>query len=151
MTSDQSPNQSANQTPEQGSQTSPQSTSDPTIQKSTSLPPKSQTLKLPLPLANTLPYLTGVLPYFGWILGLVILILEHDPKVRFHAIQAVVFFGASELLRFILSQTVIFASFVDLVYLGQFIIWLMLVYTAYQGNGLRLPVIATWIDKQFGK
>lgn len=135
-------------TTEQGSLNSDQTSHEPSTQKA---PTKSQTLKLPLPLAKTLPYLTGVLPYGAWILGLVILILEHDPKVRFHAVQAIILFGGSELLRFVLGQTVIFHSFVNLIYLAQFVLWLMLVYTTYQSKGLRLPVIAPWIDKQFGK
>jgi uncharacterized membrane protein len=93
------------------------------------------------------PNVAGLLCYLGvWITGIIFLVLEKNSKfVRFHAAQSLVFFGFINILSLFLS--VIFShvwflgSFLNgLIGLGAFILWIVLMVKAYQGETYKIPI-----------
>jgi len=98
----------------------------------------------------------GVLSYlFGWVTGLLFVAVERqDGFVRFHALQSIAAFGGLTIaigLLIVLTNVPYvgavfgivgtFALFVGLV------LWVFLMYKAYQGERYKLPVAGDWADK----
>lgn len=95
--------------------------------------------------------IVAVLCYaFGWLGGIIFLILEKENRfIKFHALQSL----ATFLMLFIIS---IIANFIP--FLGGFIamlitpisvlLWLFLMYKAYQGEKYKLPLIGNWVERQ---
>lgn len=94
---------------------------------------------------NTAAALSYVL---GWLTGIVFLLLEKDAFVRFHAMQSIITFGVLTLLSFV---PVIGWILSPLIMIVGFILWLVLIYKAYQGEEFALPVIGDFAKKQLGK
>ena len=95
----------------------------------------------------------GALCYvFGFVSGIFFLLTEKENKfVRFHAMQSTMVFGAVFLISCI--PVLGWALSVLLVPLSL-ILWLFLMYKAYQGEKFKLPVIGDLAEKQaekFGK
>lgn len=83
---------------------------------------------------------------FGWITGLLFLLLEKDnKKIRFHAIQSIATFGVLTLVTLV---PVIGWMLAPLVWLVAFILWLVLIIKAYQGEMFGLPVVGEFARKQ---
>lgn len=96
--------------------------------------------------SNTAAALTYVL---GWLTGLVFLLVEKENKfVRFHAMQSIITFG---LLTVIAIFPVIGWVLSPLVMIVGFVLWLILIYKAYQGEEFKLPVIGDFAQKQIEK
>ena len=116
----------------------------------------------PSPSTNLVPGIAGLLCYlFGWISGLVFLVIEKENHtVRFHAIQSIFFNigisiiyltlsiltgilitvtsglpGAANMI-FILLQILFFIFTIIF-----FVIWIMLMVRAYRGEIWKLPLI----------
>lgn len=86
---------------------------------------------------------------FGWISGLVFLLAEkQNAKVRFHAMQALLFFGGLTVLSFVPIIGWLLSPFVMIV---GFIVWLMSIYKAYNGEDFELPVVGKMAKKQLAK
>lgn len=84
----------------------------------------------------------GALAYvLGPITGIIFLIIEKDPFVRFHAMQSIVVFVALFVLQWVLGVTIILLPLAAIVGLASFILWLMLIYKAWQGEEWEVPVI----------
>lgn len=82
----------------------------------------------------------------GWITGLIFLLVEKDnKKIRFHAMQSIVTFGACTLISMI---PIIGWMLSPLVWLVAFILWLVLIVKAYQGEKFKLPVVGDFAEKQ---
>jgi len=94
---------------------------------------------------NTAAALSYVL---GWITGIIFLLIEKDPFVRFHAMQSIITFGILTLLSFV---PVIGWILSPLVMIVGFILWLVLIFKAYQGEEFKLPVVGEFAKKQLGK
>lgn len=94
---------------------------------------------------NTAAALAYVL---GWLTGIVMLLIEKDPFVRFHAMQSIITFG---LLTIVSLVPVIGWALSPLVMIVGFILWLVLIFKAYQGEKFKLPVIGEFAEKQLGK
>jgi uncharacterized membrane protein len=92
----------------------------------------------------------GLLCYlFGWVGGLVFLLLERDNRfVRFHAIQSILFFGTISILGWIFSYFP-FALFGlgGVVGLVGFIGWIVLMVAAHRGRYYKLPLLGDYADK----
>jgi uncharacterized membrane protein len=112
----------------------------------------------------------GALSYlFGLVSGLIVYLIEQDnPFVRFHAAQSIVLSGLLFVASIVLSvvgtivSTVLFTStstfflgsvvslVIGLVWLaltlGTFVLWLYLMFQAYQGETPRLPIAAGIAD-----
>jgi uncharacterized membrane protein len=107
--------------------------------------------------ASALCYVLGVLT------GVLFLVLEpynRNRNVRFHAFQAI-FFGLGTVVLwiglFICSAVLHFIPFIGtmislllfpVVGLGLFVLWLLLMYKAYNGEHWVLPVIGPLAEKQ---
>jgi uncharacterized membrane protein len=82
----------------------------------------------------------------GFITGIVFLVIEKDSKfVRFHAIQSAVIFGAIFVLWLVLLQIPFLGLFfglllMPLVSIGSFILWLILMFKAYNWEKFKVPV-----------
>ncbi|TEU02224.1 DUF4870 domain-containing protein [Candidatus Woesebacteria bacterium] len=87
---------------------------------------------------NTAGALTYVL---GPITGVIFLILEKDPYVRFHAMQSIVVFISLFVLQWVLAITLILLPLVPLIGIVSFVLWLILIYKAWQGEKWEVPVL----------
>jgi uncharacterized membrane protein len=94
---------------------------------------------------NTAAALSYVL---GWLTGIVFLLVEKDPFVRFHAMQSIVVFGALTLLSFV---PVVGWVLSPLIMIVAFALWLFLIYKAYQGEEFMLPYVGDLAKKLLGK
>ena len=85
---------------------------------------------------------SGALAYvLGPITGVIFLVLEKDPFVRFHAMQSIVVFVGLFAIQWMLGLTIILAILVPLVGIVSFILWLMLIYKAWQGEEWEVPFV----------
>jgi uncharacterized membrane protein len=93
----------------------------------------------------------GLLCYLlGWITGIIFLILEKDDKVvRFHAIQSIVVFGAYTVIT-IIFRWIPFIGWIIVWIAGviAFILWIVLMVKAYQGQTYKVPVAGDIAAKQ---
>lgn len=98
--------------------------------------------------------IAGALSYvLGWVSGIIFFLLEPDrPFIRFHAAQSIVTFGVISILIFVLSWVPFFGAFVSaLLGLGAFILWLILIIKAYQGERYKLPIVGDLAEKLASK
>lgn len=87
----------------------------------------------------------GALSYvLGPVTGVIFLILEKDPYVRFHAMQSIVVFVTLFVLQWALGITVILLLLVPLVTIVGFVLWLLLIYKAWQGEEWEVPVLGKY-------
>jgi uncharacterized membrane protein len=107
----------------------------------------------------------GLLCYvFGWVTGLIFYFIDKRPFVRFHAAQSIVTFAGLHVVYFILGMFFGFSIFTGgmggfsiafllypLMGLISFILWILLMVKAYQGERFRVPVAADIAEKLFGK
>jgi uncharacterized membrane protein len=107
----------------------------------------------------------GLLCYlFGWVTGLIFYLIDKRPFVRFHAAQSIVVFGGIHILSVILGMffgvsilahgwTGLGAGVMlfHLLHLLAFILWILLMVKAYQGERFRVPFAADLADQIFGK
>lgn len=90
----------------------------------------------------------GAIAYFlGPLTGVLMLLLEKDGFVRFHAMQSILVFGGLIAIQWILGATVIFAILLPLVTLAMFVLWLVLMYKALQGEKYMVPVVGKYVEK----
>jgi len=98
---------------------------------------------LPVNTASALCYV------LGWVSGLIFLLAEKsNAKVKFHAMQSVMFFGSLTVLSIIPVIGWVFSPFVMI--LG-FVVWLISVYKAYNGEAFELPVVGKIARDQLKK
>jgi uncharacterized membrane protein len=91
-------------------------------------------------LAAALSYLVG------FVSGIVFLVIEKENRfVRFHALQSVLAFGAITLLWVLLNAVPLlgFVLGVLVIIPGSAIIWLFLMFKAYQGEEFKLPIVGS--------
>ena len=102
------------------------------------------------------PNVAGLLCYvLGWITGLVFILIEKENKfVRFHAMQSIVTFGAFTVLWIpfsILSQMdilrVLFGILQAVTGVLAFVLWIVLMIKAYQGERYKLPIAGDIAEK----
>jgi uncharacterized membrane protein len=99
----------------------------------------------------------GALCYVGTIItGIVFLVLAPYNKnkfVRFHAFQSIFFFIACVIINIALGMMVFVSHGLmlllwPLLHLAFFLIWLYLMYTAFNNKKVKLPVIGDLAEKQ---
>lgn len=94
--------------------------------------------------------LMGAAAYLlGFITGVVLLLVEKENKfVRFHAMQSVVVFG----LLFVVGLVPFVGWLVGVILVPvTFILWLVLMWKAYQGEMFKVPVLGDFAEKQLAK
>ncbi|HUV47114.1 MAG TPA: DUF4870 domain-containing protein [Candidatus Bathyarchaeia archaeon] len=85
----------------------------------------------------------------GWVSGIIFLLLEKkDEFVRFHAMQAVITFGVLTILAIVPVIGWVLSPFVMIL---SFILWLVLIIKAWQGEKFELPIVAEFAKKQLKK
>jgi uncharacterized membrane protein len=100
------------------------------------------------------PNVAGLLCYLlGWLTGIVFFIMEKENEyVRFHAMQSIVTFGAITVVSIILSFIPIVGWVLGML-LGilAFVLWIILMMKAYQGEKYKLPVAGDFAEKQISQ
>jgi uncharacterized membrane protein len=102
-----------------------------------------------------------------WITGIIFLIIDKRPFVQFHAAQSLVLFGALWIVRTVVGATfgirAVFGDWDDwqfgvwrdfgpgltilsLLSLATFVLWLLTMLKAYQGEKFRIPLAADLAD-----
>ena len=85
----------------------------------------------------------------GWITGLIFLLIEKEDKnIRFHAMQSIVTFGSLTILAMVPLIGWILSPFVMIL---SFILWLVCIVKAYQGEQFELPLAGEFAKKQLSK
>lgn len=98
--------------------------------------------------------LMALLTYlFGFITGIVFIVVEKkDNFIRFHAFQSTILFGGLFVVQMVLGFIPILGMIVSfLLILGGFVLWIVLMIKAYQGERFMLPVIGEMAEKQLAK
>lgn len=84
----------------------------------------------------------GALAYvLGPITGIFFLVTSKDPFVRFHAMQSTVVFVFLFVVQWVLGITIILFPLSALISLATFVLWLVLIYKAWQGQEWEVPVL----------
>lgn len=85
---------------------------------------------------------SGALAYvLGPVTGVIFLIIDKDPFVRFHAMQSIVVFVTLFVLQWVLGITIILFPLSALIGIVSFVLWLILIYKAWQGEEYEVPVL----------
>ncbi len=87
----------------------------------------------------------------GPITGIIFLVLSKDKFVRFHAMQSIVFSIVGFVLNMILGFTIILALLIPILWIIEFVLWLVLIYKAWQGEEWELPVLGKFARQFLGK
>lgn len=83
----------------------------------------------------------GALCYvLGPVTGVIFLVIEKDPFVKFHAMQSIVVFVGLFALQWILTLSIVLIVLVPLVGILMFVLWLLLIYKAWMGQTWEVPV-----------
>jgi uncharacterized membrane protein len=93
----------------------------------------------------------GLLTYvFGLVTGILFLIIEKESKfVRFHAFQSILISAVFIILNMVLGFIPIIGWLISLLLSPVFfILWLVLLYQAYQGKWFKLPVIGDFAEEK---
>ncbi len=107
------------------------------------------------------PHLAGLLCYIlGIITGLIFFLIEKtNSVVRFHAAQSIVFGGAAILLWIVLMIIGVilgaiswqlgnlFGLLTIVVWLGLFIVWVVLLIKGYSGEKWKLPILGDMAER----
>ena len=96
----------------------------------------------------------GLLCYvLGWVTGLIFLLIDKRPWVKFHAAQSIAVFGGLTVIRIgllFMSHFLGWAIF-GLVGLLSLVLWIFLMVKAYQHETVRIPIAADIADSLAGK
>ena len=109
----------------------------------------------------------GLCYVLGWLTGLIFLLIDKRPFVKFHAAQSIVVFGGLHVLRVVLGMVFGVGWFfggmpgmatfgmVGLLFgalgLVMFVLWIVLMIKAFQGQKFRVPMAAEFADQLAGK
>ncbi len=110
----------------------------------------------------------GGLSYvFGWLTGIIFLLIDKRPFVRFHAAQSIVVFGALHIIQIVfgyifgfgflfgggasIGSWAIAGLISSIIGLACLVLWILLMVKAFQGEKFRVPVAAEFADKFTGK
>jgi uncharacterized membrane protein len=99
------------------------------------------------------PGISGLLCYLGiWITGIIFFILEQKNKwVRFHAAQSIVVFGSLGIAMGIFGWIPFFGWFFRVILgITGFVLWIVLMVRAYQGDRFRVPIAADLAEIMVG-
>jgi len=91
--------------------------------------------------------MASVIAYLGvWVTGIILLLTEkEDEKVRFHAMQSTVAFGALTALTMVPLIGWILSPFIILF---STILWIYCLVKAFQGEMFELPIVGEFSKKQ---
>jgi uncharacterized membrane protein len=93
----------------------------------------------------------------GWVTGIIFLLIDKRPFVRFHAAQSIVVFGGLHVINIVLGIFFFRAGFMgmggvgafgigsalfSLISLAAFVLWVLLMVKAYQHEKFEVPIAA---------
>lgn len=89
----------------------------------------------------------------GFVTGIIFLLLEKQSKfVRFHAMQSTILFGGIFVANIALGFIPILGWIVGLMLsLAAFILWIVLMWKAFQGEMYKVPKVGDLAEKQLAK
>jgi uncharacterized membrane protein len=94
----------------------------------------------------------GALSYvLGPVTGVIFLVLEKDPFVRFHAMQSIVLSIFFAVVPWILGFTIILAILVPIISILGLIVWLLCIYKAWMGEEWEVPILGKLARKLVAK
>lgn len=104
----------------------------------------------------------GLLSYaLGWVTGIIFLLIDKRPFVRFHAAQSIVVFGGLTVISIGLGMIGamtgglfghgLFWSLIALTRLVGFVLWILLMIKAYQHEMFKVPIAAPIAEGFAGK
>jgi uncharacterized membrane protein len=99
----------------------------------------------------------GLLCYIlGWVTGIIFLLIDKRPFVKFHAAQSIVVFGGLTALRiafsFVGGLTGFFVwGLFGIIGLLGFVLWILLMIKAYQHEMFKVPIAAPIAEGIAGK
>lgn len=106
------------------------------------------------------PNVASLLCYVGCLLtGIIFLVIEKDNKdVKFHAWQAT-FLGGTYFVSWIAFMLLAFIPYVGIItgilsiiiYIGLFVVWVVAMIKAYQGERWHIPVLGNLAEQQASK
>ncbi len=91
----------------------------------------------------------GAVAYvFGWLTGIILFVVKKDdPFVKFHAVQSIIVFGGFTVLTMVLTMTIVGILLLPIIGVASFVLWLLLMWKAYQGEKYKLPMVGNWAEK----
>jgi len=98
--------------------------------------------------------LMGAAAYLlGFITGIILLLVEKESKfVRFHAMQSTVLFGGIFVLNLALGFIPVLGWLLGLILsLGSFILWILCMWKAFQGEMYKVPKVGEIAEAQLAK
>lgn len=105
--------------------------------------------------------LAGLFCYlFGWLTGIIFLLIDKRPFVRFHAAQSIVTFGAIWLFTIVFNRIIyilpysiwsILRGASTLIGIGGFVLAVFLMVQAYKGTSFKLPVVGAIAEQMVNK
>jgi uncharacterized membrane protein len=89
----------------------------------------------------------------GFVTGIIILLVEKQNKVvRFHAMQSTILFGGIFVANIVLGFIPILGWLVGLLLsFAAFILWIVLMWKAFQGEMYKVPYVGDLAEKQLAK
>lgn len=94
----------------------------------------------------------GALSYvLGPVTGVIFLVLEKDPFVRFHAMQSIVLSILFMVIPWVLGFTIILAILVPIISILGLILWLVCIYKAWMGEDWEIPILGKLARKLVSK
>jgi uncharacterized membrane protein len=128
-----------------------------------SAPPGSSPPAAGSVMSSNVAAMLAYLPFVGWIIAIVFLVIEpykNDRFVRFHAFQSLFFGIACFVIYWVLSMIFVpvawgvgfsfFWMLWGVIRLAMFVAWIFLLYKAYKNEKFMLPVIGPLAAKQAG-
>jgi uncharacterized membrane protein len=88
----------------------------------------------------------------GWITGIVFFVLERENAlVRFHALQSIVVFGVLTIASALLTWIPVLGDVLGaIIGITAFVLWIVLMVKAYQGEKYKIPWAGDFAEKQVG-
>jgi uncharacterized membrane protein len=103
----------------------------------------------------------GLLCYvLGWVTGIIFLLIDKRPFVKFHAAQSIVIFGGLTVLRIGLAIVLstggllglgLAAAILGMLGIVALILWILLMFKAYQHELFKVPIVAGIAESIAGK
>lgn len=89
----------------------------------------------------------------GFVTGIIFLLVERDSKfVRFHAMQSTIFFGGVFIANIALGFIPLLGWLVGLLLsLASFVLWIVLMWKAFQGEKYKIPYVGDIAEAQLAK
>jgi uncharacterized membrane protein len=103
----------------------------------------------------------GLLCYvLGWVTGIIFLLIDKRPFVKFHAAQSIVIFGGLTVLRIGIAIVLstggllglgLAAAILGMLGIVALILWILLMFKAYQHELFKVPIVAGIAESIAGK